>query len=428
MTEYRCRRQNKKEQQCRREYVKLLEAKNHRKAVLTCTERSESRIPSLLRVVDTSIPVSGLISPPPPSDLSAIRRNPMGRNICQCSRVIACTRTLFVECTVNAIQEQLCSNIILIVSIRSFTVMAPVRQKIRELCERKSSKLLDLKLRQITWEINQSCSSVRCVHIIFYSSQDTLFWYCIHTYILVHVATPTKSQNAPNVLRFHSVIPVIHIISVIPVIPDILTSVSSLVIPVILVIHVVCVILSHSGHSSHSSRLCHPQSFRSFWSFLSSVSSPVIPVILVIPVVCVIPSHSGHSGHSCRLCYPQSFRSFWSFVSSVSSPVIPVILVIHVVCVIPSHSGHSGHSYRLCHPQSFRSFLSSPSSVIPANTVWGFATVLSVLAKSDKSIFLSVLNILTIVHRWCVVYDMCIFPSVLRMLASPGLESWGDLA
>ncbi len=32
------RRQNKKEQQCRREYVKLLLSKNHRKAVLTCTE------------------------------------------------------------------------------------------------------------------------------------------------------------------------------------------------------------------------------------------------------------------------------------------------------------------------------------------------------------------------------------------------------
>jgi len=56
--------------------------------------------------------------------------------------------------TVNAIQEQFCSNIILIVSIRSFTVMAPVRQKIRELCEKKSSKPLESKMRQLSLEIN----------------------------------------------------------------------------------------------------------------------------------------------------------------------------------------------------------------------------------------------------------------------------------
>jgi hypothetical protein len=38
--------------------------------------------------------------------------------------------------------------------VLSFTVMAPVRQKIRELCEKKSSKPLESKVRQLSLEIN----------------------------------------------------------------------------------------------------------------------------------------------------------------------------------------------------------------------------------------------------------------------------------
>ncbi len=56
------------------------------------------------------------------------------------------------------VEEQFSSNILYsIVSyrvVRSFTVMAPVRQKICELCEEKSSKPFDSKMRQLPWEIN----------------------------------------------------------------------------------------------------------------------------------------------------------------------------------------------------------------------------------------------------------------------------------
>jgi hypothetical protein len=51
--------------------------------------------------------------------------------------------------------------------VRSFTVMAPVRQKIRELCEKKSSKHLESEMRQLSLEINHSCSSTQRVLIIY---------------------------------------------------------------------------------------------------------------------------------------------------------------------------------------------------------------------------------------------------------------------
>ncbi len=43
--------------------------------------------------------------------------------------------------------------ILFIFVIRSFTVVAQVRQKICELCEEKSSKPLESKMRQISLEI-----------------------------------------------------------------------------------------------------------------------------------------------------------------------------------------------------------------------------------------------------------------------------------
>jgi hypothetical protein len=51
--------------------------------------------------------------------------------------------------------------------IRSFTVMAPVRQKIREVWEEKSSKSLESKILQISFEINHLCFDHCGVHIIF---------------------------------------------------------------------------------------------------------------------------------------------------------------------------------------------------------------------------------------------------------------------
>ena len=55
--------------------------------------------------------------------------------------------------------------------LRVFTVMAPVGQKILELCKEKSSKHFGSQMRQLSLEINHSCSSTRRVPIFFQASQ-----------------------------------------------------------------------------------------------------------------------------------------------------------------------------------------------------------------------------------------------------------------
>ncbi len=52
-----------------------------------------------------------------------------------------------------------------------FTIMALVRQKIRELCEEKSSKPWESKMRKLSLERNHLCSSTQRVHFIFVFSQ-----------------------------------------------------------------------------------------------------------------------------------------------------------------------------------------------------------------------------------------------------------------
>jgi hypothetical protein len=65
----------------------------------------------------------------------------------------------------DIVEDQMCSNLFNRV-VRSFSVMALVREKVRELYEEKSSKPLVKKISQLSLEINHLCSSTQQVHII----------------------------------------------------------------------------------------------------------------------------------------------------------------------------------------------------------------------------------------------------------------------
>jgi len=99
------------------------------------------------------------------------------------------------------------SSFVIIIFYRVVYVLqffSPVGQKIHELREKKSSKPFGSKMRQLSLEINQWCSSTHRVHIIFVSFFTTLSKrtkFSQQKIVKLHIFV--SSQHFQNVQNFH---------------------------------------------------------------------------------------------------------------------------------------------------------------------------------------------------------------------------------